>query len=156
MEKFPLTPVEKRGEYYFKREDKYEVCGVRGGKARAAHQWMFSNISRSELLKKKCINFGLDTQCSQKCKRNNPVVQLSLDGKLIAQYNSSKEASDNTLVSRANISNCLNNKKEHVVGFRWMRLCDWGKDIHMVNGEYIETEKEYERLHTLVSLRRQA
>lgn len=113
------------------------ILGSAGG-----YQWMFSNISRSELLKKKCINFGLDTQCSQKRKRNNSVVQLSLDGKFIAQYNSSKEASDKTLVSRANISNCLNNKKEYAGGFRWMRLCDWKKDIHMKNGESILTENE--------------
>lgn len=26
--------------------------------------------------------------------------------------------------------------------------------LSMVNGEYIETEKEYERLHTLATLRR--
>ena len=33
-----LTPVERRGDYWFKRDDLFEVYGARGGKARAAFQ----------------------------------------------------------------------------------------------------------------------
>lgn len=31
-----LTPIEKHGELYFKRDDMFNVCGVKGGKARSA------------------------------------------------------------------------------------------------------------------------
>ena len=41
-----MTPVEHINGYYFKRDDKYEVCGVRGGKARAAYQLIQEAISK--------------------------------------------------------------------------------------------------------------
>lgn len=107
-------------------------------KCAGGYQWAFSKISRSELLKNKCVNFGLETRCLQKRKRNNPVVQLSLDGEFIALYGSSKEASEITRVSRGNISSCLNNKRDCAGGFRWIRFYDWGEWRKYVNGKRVE------------------
>ena len=107
-------------------------------KCAGGYQWAFSKISRSELLKNKCVNFGLKTRCLQKRKRNNPVVQLSLDGEFIALYGSSKEASTTTRVSRGNISDCLNNKRDCAGGFRWIRFYDWDEWRRYVNGKRVE------------------
>ena len=41
-----MTPVEHRGKYYFKRDDLYSVCGVYGGKSRAAFQIVTDAISK--------------------------------------------------------------------------------------------------------------
>lgn len=38
MEQNELTPVQRVGEYWLKRDDLFEVCGVNGGKARAAYE----------------------------------------------------------------------------------------------------------------------
>lgn len=38
MEQNELTPVQRVGEYWLKRDDLFEVCGVKGGKARAAYE----------------------------------------------------------------------------------------------------------------------
>lgn len=45
-----MTPVEYIDGYYFKRDDKYSIFGVCGGKARAAYQ-----------LIQQGINMGFDT-----------------------------------------------------------------------------------------------
>lgn len=40
-----LTPVEKIDNIWFKREDKYTVCGVSGGKARSAYYLIKKGLS---------------------------------------------------------------------------------------------------------------
>lgn len=41
-----MTPVEYIDGYYFKRDDKYDACGVKGGKARAAYQLIQDGLSK--------------------------------------------------------------------------------------------------------------
>lgn len=41
-----MTPVELIDGYFFKRDDKYEIFGVKGGKARAAYQIISNGVSQ--------------------------------------------------------------------------------------------------------------
>ena len=40
-----MTPVEYIDGYYFKRDDKYEICGVNGGKSRSAYQLIMQGVN---------------------------------------------------------------------------------------------------------------
>lgn len=40
-----MTPVEFVDGFYFKRDDKFEICGVKGGKSRAAYQLIQRGIN---------------------------------------------------------------------------------------------------------------
>lgn len=40
-----LTPVQRIGDYWFKRDDLFETCGVHGGKARAAYDQITKAVS---------------------------------------------------------------------------------------------------------------
>lgn len=41
-----MTPIEYIDGYYFKRDDKYEICGVKGGKSRAAYHLIQQGLSQ--------------------------------------------------------------------------------------------------------------
>lgn len=41
-----MTPVEYVDGFYFKRDDKFEVCGVHGGKSRAAYQIIHQGLKQ--------------------------------------------------------------------------------------------------------------
>lgn len=51
--------------------------------------------------------------------RSNPVVQISLDGFIIADYDSRKEAFDKTGISQSNISLCVSGKRKKAGGYIW-------------------------------------
>lgn len=66
------------------------------------------------------MNFGTRTERanSKKCK---PILQLSLDGILIREWNSVKEASDCLGKIYGNISGCVNNRWKTAYGYIWKR-----------------------------------
>lgn len=41
-----MTPIEYIDGYYFKRDDKYEIFGTKGGKARSAYQLIQQGIEK--------------------------------------------------------------------------------------------------------------
>lgn len=41
-----MTPVEEINGYYFKRDDKFEIHGVKGGKARSAYQLILDGVNK--------------------------------------------------------------------------------------------------------------
>lgn len=55
------------------------------------------------------------------------VIQLTLDGEFIAQYNSLKEASAATGVHSTGVGHCCRGKHKTAGGFRWMYLEDYEK-----------------------------
>jgi len=52
-------------------------------------------------------------------KKSTTVIQYSMDGFLIAIWNSIKEAADTLNLSSSNIVNCCNNKRKSTGGFLW-------------------------------------
>ena len=63
------------------------------------------------------------------------VVQLNLDGNIIAQYGSMLEASKITDIPNSNINMCCRGKAKSAGGFRWMYKKDWEE---MRNAESME------------------
>lgn len=51
-----------------------------------------------------------------KCK---PIIQLDLNGKIIKEYNSMKEAAEILNIRAGNISNCCRGKQKTAFGFKW-------------------------------------
>lgn len=51
--------------------------------------------------------------------RTKPVIQCSLDGKLMGRYNSIREASQNVFISPQVISLCCHKERNTAGGFKW-------------------------------------
>ena len=63
-----LTPVELRDQYWFKRDDLFEICGAKGGKSRACFSYVCHELSKHHGVKIQ----GLITGGS----RSSPQVQI--------------------------------------------------------------------------------
>ena len=62
------------------------------------------------------------------CRKS--VVQLSLDGIVIAIYDSIREAERQTKIGHSHISNCCKEKENTAGGFKWMYEVDYNKLIN--------------------------
>lgn len=56
--------------------------------------------------------------------RGNPIIQKTLDGKPLAQFRSTCEATRKTGVSTGSISHCLNHRTNSAGGFVWEKLSE--------------------------------
>ena len=64
-----------------------------------------------------------------KNNRSIPIVQLTLDGKLVNVYGSSHEAERNGF-NQCNINNCCKGKRKTHGGYKWLYLHDYISNIH--------------------------
>lgn len=46
---FSLTPIEKRGPYWFKRDDLFQIHGVNGGKARSCWTYLQMEMKKGSI-----------------------------------------------------------------------------------------------------------
>lgn len=67
------------------------------------------------------VHYGTGIKRNKESQSSKPVLCYSLDGNLIEQYNSIREASNATGAGRTNISFCCQNKPKYksAGGFKW-------------------------------------
>lgn len=65
----------------------------------------------------------------RKDKKPLPVVQIDIDGNLVAEYSSILEAANITKIDRGNINLCCLGRRKTAGGFRWMYKEDYDKLI---------------------------
>ena len=64
------------------------------------------------------VNFGERT-AKQKAKLSKPVVQISLEGDIVAEFPSGIQAARELKLSSSSISECCRGKRKTIGGFRW-------------------------------------
>lgn len=93
------------------------------------------------------LNYGTAIERRSKSIKENPlkqrkaVIQLSLDGKLISEYRSTKEASEKTDIDRRQISRAINHVGKQAHGFLWVLKENYCKEV-----DYAKLHKE-ESIH---------
>lgn len=106
------TPVERRGAYYFKREDLYSIAGAQGGKARAIYaiaQGAKGLVSRGEA---KSSHLEMVARIAARLKiparlhttdgeETSQIAAARLAGAEVIRHNASKSAAPAVLVSKA-------------------------------------------------------
>jgi len=56
------------------------------------------------------------------CKRNRPIIQLTLDGEFIREFRSTKQAVEITGVNRTSISSVISGRRNHAGGYLWLKI----------------------------------
>lgn len=68
------------------------------------------------------INYGTRNKKAAKAL-SIPIVQLTLEGNIIAEFNSFKEAEDVTGILKSHICNVCKGIRHHAGGYKWRYLC---------------------------------
>ena len=103
------------GRMYIGSSTNIRACCDGRKKSCCGFQWSYTKANRVDEYHVK----------EYEIKNKRPVVQLDYDGNtIIAQYDSIREASRATGVSRQSISDCLrkNARHKHAGGFTWRRV----------------------------------
>lgn len=81
------------------------------------------------------INYGTANERRGKTSRLNPlkprkpILQLSLSGEVVGEYNSTNEAFEKTGIDRRQISDAINHRKRQACGFFWVLKDDYDPNI---------------------------
>lgn len=75
-------------------------------------------------------------------KPRKPILQLSLSGEVVGEYNSTNEAFEKTGIDRRQISDAINHRKRQACGFFWVLKDDYDPNI-----DYPTKYKRYATRH---------
>ena len=80
-----------------------------------------SGYKHTEEMKKKLseLKMGKKLQFEQYSKKCKPLVQLTLDGQFVKQWESARQVQRETKYLQCNISNCCNGGYKQAYGFKW-------------------------------------
>ena len=80
-----------------------------------------SGYKHTEEMKKKLseLKMGKKLQFEQYSKKCKPLVQLTLDGQFVKEWQSARQVQRETKYLQCNISNCCNGGYKQAYGFKW-------------------------------------
>ena len=94
------------------------------------------------------INYGTANKRRGITSRLNPlkprkqILQLSLSGEVVGEYNSTNEAFEKTGIDRRQISDAINHRKRQACGFFWVLRDEFDEDV-----DYPTKYKKYSNRH---------